>query len=232
MDPQQPWRQHKVLAEDFCVHDERVRLAKEVLREAQMHRNRSLAALAVTVGRDRSVADLLGLSEREVRSARRKVGKSSARIVAGNLLDASTASKEHRHAAERSRDQDAGLGVDWNQGDLHVLAAQLGTDAAGVVARLKELPTQGTLRANDVAAPKGRHRKRSERAGSHTVETAPHQHPTRRPMEWKTVSQDMAESWAAWENQLTYESNNSTVGAVTGVAREDEDGSPSRYDHY
>ncbi|MFD4022225.1 hypothetical protein ACFWRV_01720 [Streptomyces sp. NPDC058576] len=49
-------------------------------------RTRTLAAFAVTVGSDAAVADLMGLNEREVRVARRTVGKEDARIVADQLL--------------------------------------------------------------------------------------------------------------------------------------------------
>ncbi len=45
-----------------------------------------LAAFAVTVGSDGAVADLMGLNEREVRVARRTVGKDDARTVAQSLL--------------------------------------------------------------------------------------------------------------------------------------------------
>ncbi|MFC9245172.1 hypothetical protein ACFT7S_14435 [Streptomyces sp. NPDC057136] len=232
MDPQQSWSQHKVLAEEFCLHDKRVRLVEEALREAQLYRSRLLAAFAVTVGRDRSAADLLGLPEREVRSARREVGKSNARIVAGDMLDGQTASDENRPAAEWSGDLDAALGTGWSQGvDLHVLAAQIGTDVASVVARLKELSTQGMLRGNGGAASKGRHRKQGERAGSHAAEDAPDQQP-QQPAGSQTVNQDIAGNWDAWETQLTHESNNPTVGAVSGVVLEGEVYSPSRYDHY
>ncbi|MFE9856465.1 hypothetical protein [Streptomyces sp. NPDC005780] len=47
---------------------------------------RMLAAFAVTVGSDGAVAELLGLAEREVRLARRTVGKDVARSLAAALL--------------------------------------------------------------------------------------------------------------------------------------------------
>ncbi|MGW7288696.1 hypothetical protein ACWGH4_24800 [Streptomyces sp. NPDC054847] len=232
MDPQQSWSRHKALAEEFCLHDKRVRLVEEALREAQMHRSRLLAALAVTVGRDRSTADLLGLPEREVRSARREVGKTNARIVAGDMLDGPTASDENRRAAEWSAELDAALSIGWSQGvDLHVLAAQIGTDVASVVARLKELSTQGMLRGNGGAATKGRHRKRSESAGSHPAEAASHE-PQQQPAGPQPANQDMAGSWAAWETQLTHEPTGSTAGAAGGVVLEGQVCSPSRYDHF
>ncbi|RLL67504.1 hypothetical protein [Streptomyces sp. Z26] len=58
------------------------------LDDAQATRSRTLAALAVTVRNDGAVADLLGLTEREVRVARRTVGKEDARAVADELLAA------------------------------------------------------------------------------------------------------------------------------------------------
>ncbi|MFJ4965816.1 hypothetical protein ACIP6P_25800 [Streptomyces sp. NPDC088729] len=56
--------------------------------EALASRTRALAAFAVTVGSDSAVADLMGLNEREVRVARRTVGKDDARVVADQLLKA------------------------------------------------------------------------------------------------------------------------------------------------
>lgn len=89
MDPRELWERNNVLAEAFCTSDERVRQAQSVLDEAQVERSRVLAAFAVAVGNDRSVADVMGLNEREVRVARRTVGKDEARTVAQALLDAS-----------------------------------------------------------------------------------------------------------------------------------------------
>jgi hypothetical protein len=74
------------LAEAFCASDERVRQAQSVLDETQAERSRTLAAFAVTVGNDGTVADLMGLHEREVRVARRTVGRDDARSVAEKLL--------------------------------------------------------------------------------------------------------------------------------------------------
>ncbi|WP_330173967.1 hypothetical protein OG875_10540 [Streptomyces sp. NBC_01498] len=87
MEPRELWDRNSVLAEAFCATDEQVRQAQTVLDEAQAERSRTLAAFAVTVGNDGAVADLMGLSEREVRLARRTVGKSDARSVAEELLD-------------------------------------------------------------------------------------------------------------------------------------------------
>lgn len=75
-----------MLAEAFCTSDERVRSVQAELDEAQAHRTRTLAAFAVTVGNDGSIADVVGLNEREVRLARRTVGKEDARSLAADLL--------------------------------------------------------------------------------------------------------------------------------------------------
>lgn len=88
MDPRQLWERHAVLAEAFCGTDERVRATKAVLDTAQQERARTLAAFAVTVGDDDAVAQMLGLTEREVRVARRGVGKEAARACAEALLSA------------------------------------------------------------------------------------------------------------------------------------------------
>lgn len=87
MEPRELWDRNSVLAEAFCASDEQVRQAQAVLDGAQAERSRTLAAFAVTVGNDGAVADLMGLAEREVRIARRTVGKSDARSVAEELLD-------------------------------------------------------------------------------------------------------------------------------------------------
>ena len=87
MEPREFWDRNSILAEAFCASDERVRHAQAVLDEAQAERSRTLAAFAVTVGNDRAIADLMGLNERDVRLARRTVGKGDARIVAEALLE-------------------------------------------------------------------------------------------------------------------------------------------------
>ncbi|WP_208879946.1 hypothetical protein [Streptomyces armeniacus] len=72
------------------------------LDDAQAARSRMLAAFAVTVRNDGAVADLLGLTEREVRIARRTVGKEDARAVADELLTAPAANPptaEEQHLA-------------------------------------------------------------------------------------------------------------------------------------
>ncbi|MFG3102755.1 hypothetical protein ACGFZL_19855 [Streptomyces sp. NPDC048182] len=66
--------------------DERVRMSRTVLDDAQAERSLTLAAFAVTVGDDDAVAQMMGLTEREVRAARRAVGKDSARARAEVLL--------------------------------------------------------------------------------------------------------------------------------------------------
>lgn len=66
-----------------------MREAQAVMDEAVASRTRTLAAFAITVGSDAAVADLMGLNEREVRVARRTVGKEDARIVADQLLSSS-----------------------------------------------------------------------------------------------------------------------------------------------
>ncbi|MFG3282138.1 hypothetical protein [Streptomyces sp. NPDC048111] len=68
------------------MSDDHVRETQVSLDEAQSNRSQTLAAFAVTVGSDGVVAGLLGLSEREVRQARRSVGKDNARSVADSLL--------------------------------------------------------------------------------------------------------------------------------------------------
>ncbi|MEV6477583.1 hypothetical protein [Streptomyces sp. NPDC051657] len=86
MEPRELWERNTLLAEAFCSTDERVREAQAVMDEALARRTRALAAFAVTVGSDAAVADLMGLNEREVRVARRTVGKADARTVADQLL--------------------------------------------------------------------------------------------------------------------------------------------------
>ncbi|MBY8885528.1 hypothetical protein K7472_11795 [Streptomyces sp. PTM05] len=85
------WNRNNVLAEAFCRSDEHVRDAQGLLDEAQADRVRLLAAFSISVGSDGAVADMLGLAEREVRVARRTVGKDNARAVAEELLAAAPA---------------------------------------------------------------------------------------------------------------------------------------------
>ncbi|WP_434597998.1 hypothetical protein [Streptomyces sp. A5-4] len=90
MEPREFWDRNTVLAEAFCTSDERLHQAQSVLDEAQAERSRTLAAFAITVGNDGTVADLMGLNEREVRLARRTVGRGDARTVAEELLERHT----------------------------------------------------------------------------------------------------------------------------------------------
>ncbi|MFE6686825.1 hypothetical protein ACFVFQ_10150 [Streptomyces sp. NPDC057743] len=96
MEPRELWERHAVLAQAFCISDDEVRRTQGLLDEAEARRSRTLAAFAVTVGSDEVVADLLGLDTREVRLARRTVGKEDARAVAKSLLDESA--RERRAA--------------------------------------------------------------------------------------------------------------------------------------
>ncbi|WP_274917540.1 hypothetical protein [Streptomyces sp. WZ-12] len=98
MEPRELWERHAVLAQAFCISDDEVRRTQGLLDEAEARRSRTLAAFAVTVGSDEVVADLLGLDTREVRLARRTVGKEDARAVAKSLLDESA---RERRAAVR-----------------------------------------------------------------------------------------------------------------------------------
>lgn len=86
VEPRELWERNTLLAEAFCSTNDRVREAQAVMDEALASRTRALAAFAVTVGSDGAVADLMGLNEREVRVARRTVGKEDARAVAEHLL--------------------------------------------------------------------------------------------------------------------------------------------------
>jgi len=86
MEPRELWERHDVLAKAFCHSDEEVRAAQTTLDDAQASRARSLAAFAVVVGNDKAVAEMLGLPEREVRIARRTVGREDARVLADELL--------------------------------------------------------------------------------------------------------------------------------------------------
>ncbi|PWI45045.1 hypothetical protein [Streptomyces sp. ICBB 8177] len=94
MEPRELWSRHQVLAEAFCRSDEHVKDAQSLLDKARADRLRLLAGFSVSVGSDGAVAAMLGLAEREVRVARRTVGKSEARQAADELLNtAPTASQ-------------------------------------------------------------------------------------------------------------------------------------------
>ncbi|MER6308859.1 hypothetical protein ABT180_23050, partial [Streptomyces sp. NPDC001657] len=107
MEPRELWERHAVLAQAFCSSDDEVRRTQGLLDEAEARRSRTLAAFAVTVGSDAVVADLLGLDEREVRLARRTVGKDDARAVAKSLLAEQTPAREQTTVREPSPDRPA-----------------------------------------------------------------------------------------------------------------------------
>ncbi len=183
MEPRHSWHRNRAIAEEFCYYDEQVRIAETVLAQAQTARRHALAAFAVNLGRDRSAADLLGLAEREVRAARRSVGRKDARIVAEELLTSFHERAEKERAAE-SADRpdgsggyassgppalsalDEALAQGWRSGvDLHVLAAEAGVEVSTVVDRLKKLSTQGLLPDPEgPTAPRGRHRRTGDSA--------------------------------------------------------------------
>ncbi|BDM69053.1 hypothetical protein HEK616_25400 [Streptomyces nigrescens] len=102
MEPRELWERHAVLAQAFCSSDDEVRRTQGLLDEAEARRSRTLAAFAVTVGSDAVVADLLGLDEREVRLARRTVGKDDARAVAKSLLAEQPPAHEQSPAREQT----------------------------------------------------------------------------------------------------------------------------------
>lgn len=102
MEPRDFWERNSVLAEAFCSSDDKVRQARAILDEAHAERARTLAAFAVTVGSDGAVADLMGLNAREVRGARRTVGRADARSVADRIL---TVRPEHRPAVTAQDDE-------------------------------------------------------------------------------------------------------------------------------
>ncbi|GAB2606087.1 hypothetical protein GCM10027168_43790 [Streptomyces capparidis] len=91
-----------MLAEAFCLADERVEAARAALEEAQTERTRVLAALSVTVGSDGAVAQLLGLAERSVRLSRRRIGRAAARQIAEAIL----AGPDYDESAEGEPPQD------------------------------------------------------------------------------------------------------------------------------
>ncbi|MFD7924260.1 hypothetical protein ACFV3R_34280 [Streptomyces sp. NPDC059740] len=79
---------HAALADMYCRADERVVEAHCRLEELQGDRLKVLAALAVTIGSDAGAAHYLGLHEREVRAARKAVGRVDAEEAASTALDA------------------------------------------------------------------------------------------------------------------------------------------------
>lgn len=105
MESRDLWERNIVLAEAFCACDDRMRQARSFLEVAQVDRTRALAAFAVSIGSDGGVANLMGLNEREVRQARRVVGKTDARSVAEELLRRHTATATPR---EREAEYESG----------------------------------------------------------------------------------------------------------------------------
>jgi hypothetical protein len=105
MEPRELWERHAVLARAYFRNDEDVRDAQSALDEQHANRMRTLAAFAVTLGSDGTVADVLGLNEREVRVARRTVGKDDARAIAKALLDHHTL--DHHAADHHTSDHHA-----------------------------------------------------------------------------------------------------------------------------
>lgn len=122
MESRELWERHAVLADAFCGADDSVRVAQSVFDGCQAERVRMLAAFAVSVGSDGAVAELLGLAEREVRLARRTVGKDVARSLAAALLSPPPA---------EGPDPAAEPGIRSGQGDSGSTSASEATTAAG-----------------------------------------------------------------------------------------------------
>ncbi|WP_241777977.1 hypothetical protein [Streptomyces sp. CT34] len=142
MDPRELWDRNAVLAEAFCLGDERVREAQARLDEAQADRSRILAAFAVTVGSTGAVAGLFGLNEREVRVARRTVGKDDARAVAEELL--ATPPVQPREPEEPSPAPDQAM--DFSSAAASAAAA---SSAASMTARQTGTPRDPGVGATD-----------------------------------------------------------------------------------
>lgn len=119
MEPRELWDRHTVLAKAFCHSDEEVRAAQTTLDDAQASRARSLAAFAVVVGNDKAVAEMLGLPEREVRIARRTVGREDARVLADELLLPAA----RTHSAGAGAPASTGTGTGTGTGAGHATAA-------------------------------------------------------------------------------------------------------------
>ncbi|MCY0963117.1 hypothetical protein [Streptomyces sp. H27-H5] len=118
MESRDLWERNTVLAEAFCASDDRMRHARSLLERARADRTRALAAFAVSIGSDGGVAKLMGLSEREVRQARRVVGKADARGVAEELLSRhATAAPPQEREAEPKRDSPPAVLVPLPAGD-------------------------------------------------------------------------------------------------------------------
>ncbi|MFI6345022.1 hypothetical protein [Streptomyces sp. NPDC050560] len=158
MEPREFWDRNSVLAEAFCASDERVRHAQAVLDEAQAERSRTLAAFAVTVGHDGTIADLMGLTEREVRVARRTVGRGDARIVAEELLTRGPQGPEPQLTAEAAQPAPPLVAVQGPQGQPGAAAgAQQGPSPAAqqapVAPAVSAAPAAHTAPAAVSAAP-------------------------------------------------------------------------------
>lgn len=236
MEPRHSWQRNRAIAEGFCYYDEQVRIAETVLAQAQTARQHALAAFAVSLGRDRSAADLLGLAERDVRAARRSVGRKDARIVADELL-----ASFHRRAvrddpegrdhtdepgARASADPlplsalDAAVAEGWRNGaDLHALAAAIGVEVNTVVDRLKRLSTQGLLPDPDSpAAPRGRHR-RTDDSENPTPPSPPAGQPNARERE-EADGEAPLDSWAVWETEFSVPVARLSDGGEFGAAEQ------------
>ncbi|MEO3764055.1 hypothetical protein [Streptomyces sp. B8F3] len=219
MDPRHSWEQNRAIAEEFCYYDEQVRIAETVLAQAQSARQHALAAFAVSLGRDRSAADLLGLAERDVRSARRSVGRKEARSVADELLASfhRRAMREGSGGGGRTDESDApasagplplsaldeALAEGWRNGvDLHALATEAGVEVNTVVDRLKTLSTQGLLPDPDSpTVPRGRHR-RTDNSEHHSPGSVPTGQ--QNPRDAGEAEADVPlDPWAAWETEFS-----------------------------
>lgn len=188
---------HAVLAEVFCQADESVGEAQLRLEEAQAQRVRMLAALAITVGSDSATARLIGLSDRQVRVARRTVGNHDARTVAEQLLT------EHQSGTPtQDRDTEGEAG-----------AAQTG--GRGAVGHAPGIPPQTPPHAAWPPPPAGPashpghpghpgHASPLPQAGPPS--RAPHQHP------WHTAEDTLLQAWLAGESvrSLAAQLNRST----------------------
>ncbi|MET8687305.1 hypothetical protein ABZV77_24120 [Streptomyces sp. NPDC004732] len=76
--------------------------AQLTLEELRKSRNRVLAALAVTIGSDTGAAHVLGLPERDVRTARKSVNREEALDLATNVLDLAAEAASVQAYAPRS----------------------------------------------------------------------------------------------------------------------------------
>ncbi len=182
------WERHAVLARAYFGNDEDVRRAQGDLDERNADRMRTLAAFAVTLGSDGTVAELLGLHEREVRLARRTVGKEDARAIAKALLDhhAADAYKppaedadgcppypepEERQVSHETpaapslphtpvTDEPVHVTASSTAGAAGRLASELGLDLPRLVARTRYLEAQGRLTHTSPPLDRsGRHRR-------------------------------------------------------------------------